>query len=309
MNDAPRSWSNSAGRQSAFAVAVHGSTSYMVERMAVLEARGLHKRYARGDTEVTAVAGVSLTLDRGAFVALVGPSGCGKSTLLHLCGAMDRPTAGEVRLEGRSLAALDDDALTRVRRTRIGFVFQTFNLLPTLTVGENIGLPLLLAGREPGEVTPRVGEWAERVGISHRLDHVPAQLSGGEAQRTAVARAMVHDPVLVLADEPTGNLDSANGRRIVELLRDVNRSSGAAVLLVTHDPAVAAAAARILEMRDGRLVAAADAKPDPDGARGASSESGSDAVPSEELAATSKAARGRTPTIAGTPPVAERPTP
>ena len=158
--------------------------------MPVLEARDLHKRYPRGDTDVTAVTGVSLSLERGAFAALVGPSGCGKSTLLHLCGAMDRPTAGEVRLEGRSLAALDDDALTRVRRTRIGFVFQMFNLLPTLTVGENIGLPLLLAGRDPREVTPCVGEWAERVGISHRLDHLPAQLSGGEAQRTAIARAV-----------------------------------------------------------------------------------------------------------------------
>ena len=242
--------------------------------MTVLHARGLHKRYPRGDAEVTAVAGVSLTLERGAFAALVGPSGCGKSTLLHLCGAMDRPTAGEVRLEGRSLTGLDDDALTRVRRARIGFVFQSFNLLPTLTVGENIGLPLLLAGRDSGDARQRVGEWAERIGISHRLDHLPAQLSGGEAQRTAIARAVVHDPVLLLADEPTGNLDTANGRRIVELLREVNRSSGAAVLLVTHDPAVAAAAERVLEMRDGRLVPTAERGPDADGARRTRSETG-----------------------------------
>ena len=260
--------------------------------MTVLEARDLQKRYSLGDTEVTAVAGVSLTLDRGAFVALVGPSGCGKSTLLHLCGAMDRPTAGEVRLEGRSLAALDDDALTRVRRTRVGFVFQTFNLLPTLTVGENIGLPLPLAGRDPRAVTPRVGEWAERVGISHRLDHLPAQLSGGEAQRTAIARAVAHDPVLLLADEPTGNLDSANGRRIVELLRDVNRRSGAAVLLVTHDPAVAAAAGQVLEMQDGRLLAARE-RPQ--------------AEPLDEVTAIAQAERGRTPPIARVAPAAERP--
>ena len=233
----------------------------------ILEARDLHRRYPRGDSEVTAVAGVSLTLGPGAFGALVGPSGCGKSTLLHLCGAMDRPTAGEVRIEGQALAALDDDALTRVRRTRIGFVFQTFNLLPTLTVGENIGLPLLLAGRDPREVTPRIGEWAERVGISHRLDHVPAQLSGGEAQRTAIARAVVHDPALLLADEPTGNLDSANGGRIVDLLREVNRRSGAAVLMVTHDAAVAEAADWVLEMRDGRLSPdAARSRPRPAGA-------------------------------------------
>ncbi|MDE2905415.1 MAG: ABC transporter ATP-binding protein [Acidobacteriota bacterium] len=221
--------------------------------MAVLEARDLRRRYRRGDTEVIALDGVGLTLEAGAFVAVVGPSGCGKSTLLHLCGAMDRPTAGEVRLEGRSLAAFDDDALTRLRRERVGFVFQFFNLLPTLTVAENIGLPLLLAGREPSDSIARAGEWAERVGISHRLDHVPAQLSGGEAQRAAIARAVVHEPALLVADEPTGNLDSENGRRILDLLQDVNRRSGAALLLATHDAAVAAAADRTVAMRDGRI--------------------------------------------------------
>ncbi len=204
--------------------------------------------------EVTALDGVGLTLEAGVFVAVVGPSGCGKSTLLHLCGAMDRPTAGEVRLAGRSLAALDDDALTRLRRERVGFVFQFFNLLPTLTVAENIGLPLLLAGREPSASIARAGEWAERVGISHRLDHAPAQLSGGEAQRAAIARAVVHEPALLVADEPTGNLDSENGRRILDLLQDVNRRSGAALLLATHDAAVAAAADRTVAMRDGRIV-------------------------------------------------------
>ncbi len=221
--------------------------------MAVLEARDLRRRYRRGDTEVIALDGVGLTLDAGAFVAVVGPSGCGKSTLLHLCGAMDRPTAGEVRLDGRPLDALDDDALTRLRRERVGFVFQFFNLLPTLTVAENIGLPLLLAGREPSASLARAGEWAERVGISHRLDHAPAQLSGGEAQRAAIARAVVHEPALLVADEPTGNLDSENGRRILDLLQDVNRRSGAALLLATHDAAVAAAADRTVAMRDGRV--------------------------------------------------------
>lgn len=221
--------------------------------MAVLEARDLRRRYRRGDTEVTALDGVGLTLEAGAFVAVVGPSGCGKSTLLHLCGAMDRPTAGEVRLEGRSLAALDEDELTRLRRERVGFVFQFFNLLPTLTVAENIGLPLLLAGRGPSASLARAGEWAERVGISHRLDHAPAQLSGGEAQRAAIARAVVHEPALLVADEPTGNLDSGNGRRILDLLQDVNRRSGAALLLATHDAAVAAAADRTVAMRDGRI--------------------------------------------------------
>jgi putative ABC transport system ATP-binding protein len=222
--------------------------------MVVLETRDLRRRYRRGDTEVTALDGISLTLEAGTFVAVVGPSGCGKSTLLHLCGAMDRPSAGEVRLDGRSLAALDDDALTRMRRERIGFVFQFFNLLPTLTVAENIGLPLLLAGREPSASMARAGEWAERVGISHRLDHAPSQLSGGEAQRAAIARAVVHEPALLLADEPTGNLDSENGARILELLHDVNRRSGAALLLATHDVTVAAAADRLVELRDGRVV-------------------------------------------------------
>ena len=221
--------------------------------MVVLDARDLRRRYRRGDTEVIALDGVGLTLDAGAFVAVVGPSGCGKSTLLHLCGAMDRPTAGEVRLEGRSLAALDDDALARLRRERVGFVFQFFNLLPTLTVAENIGLPLLLAGRGPSASLARAGEWAERVGISHRLDHAPAQLSGGEAQRAAIARAVVHEPALLVADEPTGNLDSGNGRRILDLLQDVNRRSGAALLLATHDAAVAAAADRTVALRDGRI--------------------------------------------------------
>jgi putative ABC transport system ATP-binding protein len=222
--------------------------------MVVLETRDLRRRYRRGDTEVTALDGISLTLEAGTFVAVVGPSGCGKSTLLHLCGAMDRPSAGEVRLDGRSLAALDDDALTRMRRERIGFVFQFFNLLPTLTVAENIGLPLLLAGREPSASMARAGEWAERVGISHRLDHAPSQLSGGEAQRAAIARAVVHEPALLLADEPTGNLDSENGQRILDLLEDVSRRSDAALLLATHDAAVAAAADRKVAMRDGRIV-------------------------------------------------------
>ena len=220
----------------------------------VLEARGLTKRYRRGDAEVTGVEELDLRLVAGEFVALVGPSGCGKSTLLHLCGAMDRPTSGSVTLEGQAVGALDDDALTRLRRTRVGFVFQFFNLLPSLTVAENIALPLLLAGATAASVTPRVRACAERVGIAHRLDHVPSQLSGGEAQRTAIARAVVHQPVLLLADEPTGNLDSANGARIVQLLRDVNRQSGSAILLATHDTTVAATADRVVTMRDGRIV-------------------------------------------------------
>ena len=217
----------------------------------MLEARGLHKRYGDGDSAVDALRGVSLELASGEFVAVVGPSGCGKSTLLHLCGGMDRPTAGAVAVDGVDLARLDDEALTALRRDRVGFVFQLFNLLPTLTLAENIALPLLLAGVPRGEGLARAGVGAHRVGLAHRLEHHPAQVSGGELQRAAVARAVVHRPALVIADEPTGNLDSDNGRRVLSLLRELNRETGVALLLATHDPALAAAADRVLRLRDG----------------------------------------------------------
>ena len=219
----------------------------------VLEATDIHKSYERGDETIPVLNGLTVSLDAGSFTTLVGPSGCGKSTLLHICGAMDRPTSGAVRLEGESLDTLNDDGLTRVRRERVGFVFQFFNLLPTLTVEQNIGLPLLLKGRSVHSVANLSGQWAERVGISHRLNHFPSQLSGGEAQRVAIARAVIHQPALILADEPTGNLDSETGRTILDVLIDVNRDSGAAMLLATHDPAVAAAAGEVIEMRDGLI--------------------------------------------------------
>ncbi|RZP28870.1 ABC transporter ATP-binding protein, partial [bacterium] len=213
----------------------------------------IHKSYERGDETIPVLNGLTVSLDAGSFTTLVGPSGCGKSTLLHICGAMDRPTSGAVRLEGESLDILNDDGLTRVRRERVGFVFQFFNLLPTLTVEQNIGLPLLLKGRSVHSVAKLSGQWAERVGISHRLNHFPSQLSGGEAQRVAIARAVIHQPVLILADEPTGNLDSETGRTILDVLIDVNRDSGAALLLATHDPVVAAAAGEVIRMRDGLI--------------------------------------------------------
>ena len=219
----------------------------------VLEAADIHKSYERGDETIPVLNGLTVSLDAGSFTTLVGPSGCGKSTLLHICGAMDRPTSGAVRLEGESLDTLNDDGLTRVRRERVGFVFQFFNLLPTLTVEQNIGLPLLLKGRSVQSVANLSGQWAERVGISHRLNHFPSQLSGGEAQRVAIARAVIHQPALILADEPTGNLDSETGRTILDVLIDVNRDSGAAMLLATHDPAVAAAAGEVIQMRDGLI--------------------------------------------------------
>lgn len=222
--------------------------------MPLLVASGLHKHYVSGETRVHALAGVSLALEAGDFVALMGPSGCGKSTLLHLCGAMDRPTSGTVSLDGKDLSALGDDALTRVRREDVGFVFQFFNLLPTLTIADNIALPCLLAGAGAAEADRRARALAERVGITHRLDHYPQQVSGGEMQRAAIARALVHQPKLLVADEPTGNLDSDNGARVLALLADLNRELGITILLATHAADVASAARRVIRMRDGRII-------------------------------------------------------
>jgi putative ABC transport system ATP-binding protein len=211
------------------------------------------RTYRAGQASVTAVDHVSLTLEAGDFVALVGPSGCGKSTLLHLCGAMDRPTSGAVFLEGTRLDSLTDDQLTRIRRERVGFVFQFFDLLPTLTVVENVQLPLLLAGQSSARAAARASDLLARVGLDARRDHYPAQVSGGELQRAALARALVHQPALVVADEPTGNLDTENGGRVLGLLSELNRELGMTLLLATHAADIAAAAHRVVRMRDGRL--------------------------------------------------------
>jgi putative ABC transport system ATP-binding protein len=223
--------------------------------MPLLVADRLRKSYPAGDGAVEAVREVSLSVEAGEFVALVGPSGCGKSTVLHLCGAMDRPTSGTVTLEDRRLDSLDDDALTRVRRERIGFVFQFFNLLPTLTLAENVALPLRLAGRGAADAMALARALADRVGVSHRLGHYPAQLSGGEMQRAAIARAIIHRPALLVADEPTGNLDSENGARVLALLAGLNAEAGLTILLATHSPELAAAAHRVVHLRDGRVKA------------------------------------------------------
>lgn len=221
--------------------------------MTILEVERVEKTYPGGEAPVAAVRGVSLSVAAGELVALMGPSGCGKSTLLHVCGAMDTPTRGRVAIEGRDLSSLDDGALTRVRRERVGFVFQFFNLLPTLTVAENIALPLLLSGGSPGEALERAAALANRVGLGHRQRHFPQQLSGGEMQRTAIARAVVHRPALLIADEPTGNLDSASGARVLDLLRDVHEETGIALLMATHAPDVARIASRVVHMRDGLI--------------------------------------------------------
>lgn len=221
--------------------------------MTILEVERVEKTYPGGEAPVAAVRGVSLSVAAGELVALMGPSGCGKSTLLHVCGAMDTPTRGRVAIEGRDLSSLDDGALTRVRRERVGFVFQFFNLLPTLTVAENIALPLLLSGGSPGEALERAAALANRVGLGHRQRHFPQQLSGGEMQRTAIARAVVHRPALLIADEPTGNLDSRTSDEIMGIFQELNEE-GKTVVLITHEHDIAEYARRVVAFRDGRIV-------------------------------------------------------
>ena len=228
--------------------------------MQVLVAREVRKTYRVAEEPVEAVRGISLTLGPGDFVAVMGPSGCGKSTLLHLCGAMDRPSSGQIAVEGAQVADLNEYQLTRLRRERIGFVFQFFNLLPTLSVSENIGLPLLLAGAKGASVEARARYLAERVGLLNRLRHYPQQLSGGEMQRAAIARAIIHNPALLIADEPTGNLDTENGALILKLLSELNAEAGITMLLATHSAEIAAMAPRVLKMRDGVIESTLDTR-------------------------------------------------
>jgi putative ABC transport system ATP-binding protein len=216
----------------------------------VLEARGLAKTYDTGGAEVLALRGVDLAIERGEFVAITGPSGCGKSTLLNLLAGLDRPTAGEVRLDGERINRLSEAELARLRRRRIGFVFQFFNLLPTLSAIENVELPLLLVGRRRKDARRTADGLLCGLGVGDKCAAAPAQLSGGQQQRVALARALANTPDIVLADEPTGNLDSAAAREVLGLLRAA-RDRGQTLLLVTHDARVAAAADRVVSLRDG----------------------------------------------------------
>jgi putative ABC transport system ATP-binding protein len=218
----------------------------------VIDTTGLTKVYAMGETEVRALDGVDLQVGHGEFVALMGASGSGKSTLLHLLGCLDRPSAGEYRLEGEEVSRLTADGRAHVRNARIGFIFQTFNLLPNATALENVVLPLLYQGAR-GDAHQRGRAVLAKVGLETRLGHLPNQLSGGQRQRVAIARALVSDPSLVLADEPTGNLDRATGREILQLLARMHQS-GRTILLVTHDVQVAEYAQRVLYMQDGKLI-------------------------------------------------------
>jgi putative ABC transport system ATP-binding protein len=218
-----------------------------------LETSDLRRVYGEGDTAVRALDGVTLRIERGEMVAIMGPSGSGKSTLLHLLGALETPTAGTIALAGRRFEGLGEKELTLLRRETIGFVFQFFNLLPALSAEENVVLPALISGRRDDATRARAAELLERVGLGGRRDHLPAEMSGGEQQRVSIARALLLEPELVLADEPTGNLDSRSSGEILDLLGELNRAEGHTIVMVTHDPGAAATAGRVIFLKDGLL--------------------------------------------------------
>ena len=222
--------------------------------MAVLEANHVNKQYQMGEVPVTALDGVSLTVNKGEFVAIMGPSGSGKSTLLHLLGGLDETSDGEITLAGQPLSRLSDNEITVVRRRKVGFIFQFYNLLPTLTAEENIGLPLLIDGQSLDKHREKIDKLLALVNLADRKHHKPDQLSGGQQQRVAIARAFVNDPEIVLADEPTGNLDSKSGTALLELLRKTCDELGATIVMVTHDPRAASFADRVVFLKDGKII-------------------------------------------------------
>jgi len=221
---------------------------------AMLAASGLRKSYVMGKRQLEVLRGISLTVQRGEFLALRGASGAGKSTLLHLLGGLDLPNAGEILFDGIDLRRLSAGALAQLRNRRVGFIFQAYHLLPELSALENVLLPARMARQEPGAAEKRGRELLERVGLGQRIEHRPYELSGGEQQRVAIARAMINHPDLILADEPTGNLDSHTGSEIIELLHSLLAERQATLLIATHDPKIAASAPRVIELLDGELV-------------------------------------------------------
>lgn len=219
--------------------------------MKILEVKNLCKIYGKGETEVKALNDVSFSVDKGEFVAIIGPSGSGKSTLLHILGGVDVPTSGNVIINGEDISKLNETALAIFRRRQIGLIYQFYNLIPILTVEENLTLPLRLDGRKPDE---RQTEYlVKTLGLENRLKHLPNQLSGGQQQRVSIGRALINNPALMLADEPTGNLDSENSKEIVSLLRKFNKEQNQTVIIITHDERIALAADRIIEIEDGKI--------------------------------------------------------
>jgi putative ABC transport system ATP-binding protein len=219
----------------------------------LIHSQGLTRRYNVGKSIVAALSDVELTVPRGEFAALVGPSGSGKSTLLSLIGGLDHPSAGDVRVNGLALGAATEQQLVRYRRASVGFIFQSFNLLPTFSAVENVESPMMLAELPKNARRERAASLLESVGLAQRMLHKPNELSGGEKQRVAIARALANRPVLLLADEPTGNLDSKTGAAVLDLLCNLHKAQGLTMLLVTHDPEIAARADRIIHLRDGRI--------------------------------------------------------
>lgn len=220
--------------------------------MNILEVKNLSKIYGKGDTLVKAVDDVSFTVEQGEFVAIIGPSGSGKSTLLHIIGGVDTPTTGNVIIDGTDITKLKESPLSIFRRRQIGLVYQFYNLIPILTVEENLTLPLLLDGRKPNK--EQIDYLVSNLGLGDRLKHLPNQLSGGQQQRVSIGRALANNPALLLADEPTGNLDSENSKEIVALLRKFNREHNQTVIMITHDERIAQSADRIIAIEDGKIV-------------------------------------------------------
>jgi putative ABC transport system ATP-binding protein len=234
--------------------AVFGSPSLRSFYMQVLEANNVTKQYQMGEVSVRALDEVSFAVQKGSFVAVMGPSGSGKSTLLHLLGGLDEPTGGEITLAGQPISHLSDDEVTLVRRRKVGFIFQFYNLVPTLTAKENVALPLMIDGRNVKQHQEKIEELLTLVGLDERMDHKPDQMSGGQQQRVAIARAFVNDPQIVLADEPTGNLDSKSGTVVLQLLRQFCDERQQTIVMVTHDPRAASYADRVAFLKDGRTV-------------------------------------------------------
>lgn len=219
--------------------------------MKILEVTNLCKTYGKGDTMVKALDNVSFSVEKGEFVAIIGPSGSGKSTLLHILGGVDVPTKGSVVINQTDISNLDETALAIFRRRQIGLIYQFYNLIPILTVQENLTLPLLLDGRKPDE--KQISTLVKRLGLENRLDHLPNQLSGGQQQRVSIGRALVNNPALMLADEPTGNLDSENSKEIISLLRQFNKDFNQTVIIITHDEKIANSADRVIKIEDGKI--------------------------------------------------------